>query len=264
MSEDARKRTADPWAPPGSGNAPDPRRASGPARQNWPEAEASQDVTQFGTEVAAAGGPGDTVLSADGAGVEGDGVGVAGPPSPAAAVPYAGGVSPGAPGEPVPPPPISPDGPGQVPYGYPGYGGSGYPGYGYPGSAGYPGPPGVFGPSPGPYWPPHPVAPNNGTGTTAMVIGIVAAVGFCLWPLAIVLGVVAIVLGVIGSRRVRRGEATNEGQALTGIVCGVIGVLLGVAMLAVYVAGDDSDSDRDRERSGDDGYSTSLVVDTSG
>ncbi|MFE7645035.1 DUF4190 domain-containing protein [Streptomyces phaeoluteigriseus] len=133
----------------------------------------------------------------------------------------------------VPPPPISPDGPGQVPYGYPG-------GYGFPGGPGYGGTPGHggtlgYGGVPGHYgWAAPQPGPSNGMGMAAMVLGIVAAVGFCLWPVAIVTGVLALIFGLIGRSKANRGEASNPGQALAGIICGTVGILLGTG-LAVLI-----------------------------
>ncbi|MET7777974.1 DUF4190 domain-containing protein [Streptomyces mirabilis] len=152
-----------------------------------------------------------------------------------------------APGEPVPPPPIAPEGPGQVPYGY-GYGYPAYPtpGPGYPGASGY-------------GWPMMPPAPSNGMGTAGLVLGIISAVVFCLWPIAIILGILAVTFGVLGRRRARRGEANNPGQALAGIICGAVGIALGIAMIVVFFFLPDDGSDSD-PFSGDDGYSTSLVV----
>ncbi|MGW0189086.1 DUF4190 domain-containing protein [Streptomyces sp. NPDC003362] len=113
----------------------------------------------------------------------------------------------------VPPPPIAPDGPGQVPYGYP-------VGYGYPPAAGG----GYYG------WPGMAPMPSNGMGTAGLVLGILGAIVFCLWPLAIVLGVLGVIFGAIGRRKASRGEATNGGQALAGIICGVAGIVLGITM----------------------------------
>lgn len=135
------------------------------------------------------------------------------PPGPAqgfAANPFAAPAvhPPYAQGEPVPPPPIAPDGPGQVPYGYPGA-------YGWPGM--------------------HPM-PSNGMGTASLVLGIISAAVFCLWPLAILSGVLALVFGLLGRGKVRRGEANNSGQALAGVICGASGIVLGLAMLAFVIA----------------------------
>ncbi|MEU8642539.1 DUF4190 domain-containing protein [Streptomyces sp. NPDC059980] len=160
--------------------------------------------------------------------------------APAAHTPYP---QPG-PGEPVPPPPIAPGGPGHSPYGY-----------GYPQ---YPGGPSPYGGVPGYGWPAGPPAPSNGLGTASLVLGIIAAVLFCAWPLAIVLGILAVIFGVIGRGRVRKGEATNPGQALAGIICGSVGIVLGIALIVVIVAlPDDVGSD---DSGGYDGFSTSLVT----
>ncbi|SNX64360.1 hypothetical protein SAMN06272735_6182 [Streptomyces sp. TLI_55] len=139
----------------------------------------------------------------------------------------------------VPPPPIAPEGPGQVPYGYPGSG-YGYPGQpqgypaqaqGYPGQAqGYPGQPqGYYG------WPGMQPLPANGMGTAGLVLGILSAIVFCLWPVAIVLGVLGVIFGSIGRGKASKGMATNAGQALAGIICGAAGIVLGVGMLVLLL-----------------------------
>lgn len=158
-------------------------------------------------------------------------------------------------GEPVPPPPIGPEGPGQMPYGYPG--GPGHPSpQGYPGYPGYPGYQGQG--QPGYGWPAMPMAPANGMGVTSLVLGIIAAAVFCLWPLAIVLGVLAIIFGAIGRGRARRGEATNPGQALAGLICGIAGVVLGVGLLvALIVIPDDAFEDG---ASGDGGHAVTAAA----
>ncbi|MET8452493.1 DUF4190 domain-containing protein [Streptomyces sp. NPDC005209] len=121
----------------------------------------------------------------------------------------------------VPPPPISPDGPGQVPYGYPGAPA----GYGYPAPHG-----GYYG------WPGMQPMPSNGMGTAGLVLGILAAIGFCMWPIAIVLGVLAVIFGALGRGKARRGEATNPGQALAGIICGAVGIVLALVVIAFVIA----------------------------
>ncbi|MGX1272665.1 DUF4190 domain-containing protein [Streptomyces phaeoluteigriseus] len=162
------------------------------------------------------------------------------PPHPATAS-RAGGFDPFAPPADgaVPPPPISPDGPGQVPYGYPGgHGVPGGPGHGggpsYGGGPGHAGTPG-YGGAPAYYgWAAPQPGPSNGMGMAAMILGIVSAVGFCLWPVAIITGVLALVFGLIGRAKANRGEAANPGQALAGIICGAAGMVLGVG-LAVLI-----------------------------
>ncbi|WP_206300889.1 DUF4190 domain-containing protein [Streptomyces populi] len=140
------------------------------------------------------------------------------------------------PGEPVPPPPIAPGGPG-LPYGYgpPGY--SGAPGYG---------------------WPLMQPMPSNGMGTAGLVLGIIAAVLFVVWPLAIVLGVLAVVFGLIGGAKARRGEATNSGQALAGVICGAVGLVLAVAVFVLIIVF--APNDRGGDPGDGDGFSTSLLT----
>ncbi|CAL9289381.1 hypothetical protein SUDANB66_01605 [Streptomyces sp. SudanB66_2053] len=134
---------------------------------------------------------------------------VAGPYGGAWAGP-AGAADPFAAGAAVPPPPIGPEGPGQVPYGYPHAGYAGVPAPGYPGGwAGAAAP-----------------LPTNGMGVASLVLGIIAAAAFCLWPVAIVLGLLAVIFGAIGRGKANRGEATNGGQALAGVICGAVGSAL--------------------------------------
>ncbi|MBT2409153.1 DUF4190 domain-containing protein [Streptomyces sp. ISL-12] len=116
---------------------------------------------------------------------------------------------------------MAPDGPGQAPYGYPGA--YGYPGHGPgPGYGGGPQPQGYYG-----WQGMGPMPPRNGMGTAGLVLGIIAAVGFCMWPIAILLGVLGVIFGVVGRAKARKGEATNSGQALAGIICGAFGIALG-------------------------------------
>ncbi|MDX3564467.1 DUF4190 domain-containing protein, partial [Streptomyces scabiei] len=164
-------------------------------------------------------------------------------PPPAAGVPYA----------PVPPPPLAPDGPGQTPYGYAQYpaaypSGHTHPGFGHPApGAGYP-------------WPAMAPPPSNGMGITAMVLGICAAALFCLWPLAILLGIMAVIFGSIGRVKARRGEATNPGHALAGIICGAVGILLGIGIIVLLIVVPGSGDFDPGPAPVDDGYSTSLSL----
>jgi len=166
-----------------------------------------------------------------------------------------------APGQPVPPPPIGPEGPGQMPYGYPQY--PQYPQYpGHP-VQGAPYGPQAGAPGYGYGWPGLQQPPSNGMGVTALVLGIVSAVVFCLWPLAILLGVLAVIFGVIGRRKAHRGEATNGGMALAGLICGAVGVVLGIVMIVIFFSASTSNDDP-WVTTDDDGYSTSMVLDQLG
>ncbi|WP_028808500.1 DUF4190 domain-containing protein [Streptomyces canus] len=125
----------------------------------------------------------------------------------------------GIPGGPaaVPPPPIGPEGPG-APVGY------GYPAYPQ-GPQGYGG------------WAP-PVPPQNGMGVAAMVLGILSCALFCMYGiLSVILGVLAIVFGIKGRKKAERGEATNRGQAQAGFIMGIIGTIIGVAVVVLLIIG---------------------------
>jgi len=69
------------------------------------------------------------------------------------------------------------------------------------------------------------------------VLGIVSLVFMFLFPpVGIIVGILAVVFGIIGVRRARRGEATNRGQALAGGITGGIGLVISVVLLAIVGA----------------------------
>ena len=73
--------------------------------------------------------------------------------------------------------------------------------------------------------------PRNGLGIAALVLGVaslVAAVSFVLFPLGLIGGLVAAVLGIIAVSRGPTQGATNSGQAIAGIVCGVLALIIGI------------------------------------
>ncbi|MYW69160.1 DUF4352 domain-containing protein [Streptomyces sp. SID8379] len=76
---------------------------------------------------------------------------------------------------------------------------------------------------------------RNGLGTAALILGVIGALSgvipIMFW-LAGVLGVIAVILGLTGSGRAKRGEATNKGVALTGAILGVIA--MGLAIFGAY------------------------------
>ncbi|MEU3775642.1 DUF4190 domain-containing protein [Streptomyces sp. NPDC032472] len=174
--------------------------------------------------------------------------GVPGPPSvhdqptiagmPGADIPSAAAPQP----SPGPQPGAVPQQPAPAPlppaYGYPAQ--PGPPAYAYPAPApvpapappayGYPGYPGY-----GAY--PYGAQPRNGFGVTALVLGIIAVVGCFTSFLAVALGIAAVVFGVLGRGKARRGEATNGGMALAGIILGAVGIVLGAALLVIGVIG---------------------------
>lgn len=76
-----------------------------------------------------------------------------------------------------------------------------------------------------------PARPRNGMGVAALVVGVaslVAALSFVLFPLGFIGGIVALIFGIIARTRGRAGGATNPGQAVAGIVCGVLALVIAV------------------------------------
>ncbi|MEV0094250.1 DUF4190 domain-containing protein [Streptomyces sp. NPDC050738] len=178
-----------------------------------------------------------------------------GPAQPGPGYPGPGQPQPGA----VPPPPMGPNGPGQPQppaYGYPSYPSApqapgGYPGSGYPGYPGYAGQGG---------WNTMQQQPQNGYGIAAMVLGILSVVIFCAWGIGIILGVLALIFGILGRKRANRGEANNGGMALAGIITGSIGIVISAVVLGFIiwaVANDDYDSNDDPF---DNSYQTSISL----
>jgi len=108
----------------------------------------------------------------------------------------------------------SPDGPGYgaTPYGSPQGYGAPPPGYGAPAAGG---------------------GRRNGFGVAALVLGILALLSCWTVIGGILLGLLAIVFGVLGRGRAKRGEADNGGLAVAGAVLGLLGLLASVALIAL-------------------------------
>ena len=73
--------------------------------------------------------------------------------------------------------------------------------------------------------------PRNGLGVAALVLGVaslVAAFSFVLFPLGLLGGLVAVILGVIALSRRITGGATNPGQAWVGTICGILALVIGI------------------------------------
>ena len=89
--------------------------------------------------------------------------------------------------------------------------------------------------------PPTPARPGNGPGVAALVLGVaslVAAVSFTLFPLGLLGGLVAAILGGIAVTRARADGAATPG-AVAGIVCGVMALAVGAAFavhFGIFVA----------------------------
>jgi hypothetical protein len=83
------------------------------------------------------------------------------------------------------------------------------------------------------YSPVQPRRRRNGVGTAALVLGVLGlalAILFIFAPLGAVLGLVAAILGALGIARANQGAADNRGQAVAGLVTGLAGLVIGVAI----------------------------------
>jgi len=89
--------------------------------------------------------------------------------------------------------------------------------------------------------PAHPAQPlptaaaraRNGLGVAALVIGVaslVAAISFLLFPLGLVGGLVGLVIAIIAFTRGRHRGATNSGQAIAGLVCSVLALIVAIGL----------------------------------
>ncbi|MGW0121103.1 DUF4352 domain-containing protein [Streptomyces sp. NPDC003327] len=83
-----------------------------------------------------------------------------------------------------------------------------------------------------------PVALRNGLGTAALVLGIIGTLAGLiplLFWLAGTLGLIALILGLVGKGRVKRGEANNKGVTLTGVILGAVSLVLATVGLIITV-----------------------------
>ncbi|MGH3934575.1 MAG: DUF4190 domain-containing protein [Pseudonocardiaceae bacterium] len=93
-----------------------------------------------------------------------------------------------------------------------------------------------------------PVQRRNGFGIAALILGLLALV--LSWTIigGIILGALALIFGVLGRGRAKRGEATNGGMSIAGIVLGVVGLLIAIALVAFGVSLINSPAGRDYQQ----------------
>lgn len=88
---------------------------------------------------------------------------------------------------------------------------------------------------PPPYASALPPPPRNGLGTASLVVGILALL--CSWvPFAgLAFGIVALATALAARRRVKRGQATNNGVATAGIVLSTLATIIGGAIAVFFL-----------------------------
>jgi hypothetical protein len=117
-----------------------------------------------------------------------------------------------------------------------------------PAPGGYQAPPGTAyePPTPGAYGAP-PQAPQNGMATASMILGIIALVTFWFCGLGFLVGVIAVVLGILGMSAAKKlpGQPLL-GRAKAGVIMGGIAIVLGLAaFIFLIVLGNISSDDND-------------------
>ena len=81
--------------------------------------------------------------------------------------------------------------------------------------------------------PTAPTAKRSGRAITALILGIISIPAGVIPIAAWILGVTAIVLGATARSDIRRTGMMGDGQATAAIVCGAIGITLGIAMFII-------------------------------
>jgi 1,4-dihydroxy-2-naphthoate octaprenyltransferase len=74
---------------------------------------------------------------------------------------------------------------------------------------------------------------RNGMAVAAMILGILSIPAILIPILAFILGILAIVLGAVAKGQIKKTGMTNGGQAMAGIVCGAIGVVGAIVIVAI-------------------------------
>jgi hypothetical protein len=133
----------------------------------------------------------------------------------------------------------------------PGWDQPGQPGWDQPGQPGQPGQQQGWGQqpawnqpnAPGGWGQPAPTGRNDGVAVAALIVGILSLLVAWLPIIGLIGalgGVVALVLGFVARGRIKRTGASGSGMALTGIITGVVALLLGTLItIGLFVLGGD-------------------------
>lgn len=76
---------------------------------------------------------------------------------------------------------------------------------------------------------------NNTLGLVSMILGIASIPLVCCLYIGIPVGIAAVVTGYLARQKVAQGQASNAGQAKAGLICGAVGVVLGILLLILSV-----------------------------
>ncbi|MER7515524.1 DUF4190 domain-containing protein [Streptomyces sp. NPDC126499] len=88
---------------------------------------------------------------------------------------------------------------------------------------------------------------SSGLAIASLVLGVAAILLFWTVFGGIVLGLLALVLGIIGARKARRGDGGHGTMSLIGAVLGALGLLASAVILAIGASILDSDEFKNLE-----------------
>ncbi|MFV0131524.1 DUF4190 domain-containing protein [Streptomyces sp. HMX112] len=81
--------------------------------------------------------------------------------------------------------------------------------------------------------PDSPVKRSNGLAIAALVLGVAAILLFWTVFGGMVLGLLALVLGIIGARKARGGRAPYRGMSIAGAVLGALGLIASTVIVVI-------------------------------
>ncbi|MDQ2839256.1 MAG: DUF4190 domain-containing protein, partial [Actinomycetota bacterium] len=113
-------------------------------------------------------------------------------------------------------------------------GGQPYPAQGgepYPGGQAYPAQGGEPYSGGGPYGGGTPPRRGSGMAVAALVLGILGLITSITVLGGIVFGLLGIILGIVASKRAKRGEAAGRGMAIAGIATGALALLVVIGLI---------------------------------
>lgn len=75
--------------------------------------------------------------------------------------------------------------------------------------------------------------PPQGLAITSMVLGLCGIVAWIVWPVALVLAILAVIFGHVSLSKEKYGQAGGHGMAVTGVVLGYVflGLVLAIVIL---------------------------------
>ncbi|GAB2599403.1 hypothetical protein Aab01nite_75770 [Paractinoplanes abujensis] len=81
----------------------------------------------------------------------------------------------------------------------------------------------------------QPQGQQNTFGLVGMIVGIISIpLACCAW-IGMIVGIVGGVFSYLGLQKANQGLASNRSQAKAGLICSIVGVVLGLAVLILSI-----------------------------